>query len=62
MNFKDLYMNEMTESFGDELNALRSDDGFDGHKMMLLSDFLEQGTKLYSPEEQEFIMSCFASK
>lgn len=59
-NFRDLYMSELTESFEDELDAVRKDEGFDGHKMQLLIDCLENGTKLYTPEEQEFIMSCFS--
>lgn len=61
-SFRDLYMSEITASFEDELDRLRQDDGFDGHKMQLLIDCLEGGTKLYSPEEQEFIMNCFTKK
>jgi len=54
-------MSELTNSFGNELDALRQDEGFDGHKMQLLIDCLESGTKLYTPADQEFIMSCFTA-
>lgn len=52
-------MAELTNSLGDELDAVRNDEGFDGHKMQLLIDCMESGTALYTPEEQQFIMQCF---
>jgi ribosome assembly protein YihI (activator of Der GTPase) len=59
MTFRDLYMSEMTDSFANELDLLRQDEGLDGHKMKLLIDCLESGTHLYNKEEQEFILAAF---
>eukprot|EP01097_Dermamoeba_algensis_P000470 TRINITY_DN1161_c0_g1_i3.p1 TRINITY_DN1161_c0_g1~~TRINITY_DN1161_c0_g1_i3.p1 ORF type:complete len:285 (+),score=48.81 TRINITY_DN1161_c0_g1_i3:81-935(+) len=51
--FEDVYMNLLTSSFEDELDALRMSEGFGASKMATLTEYLRSGTNIYSKLEAE---------
>jgi len=59
-HFRDLFMEEITRDFGDELDELRtSGGGFSTSKMALLVDTLEAGTDLFGNLEKELALASF---
>lgn len=60
--FRDYYMEEMTSAFGDDLNALREEDGFDGSKISLLVDCLETGINVFGDLEKELALASFKKR
>ncbi|KAG0220488.1 hypothetical protein BGX31_010954 [Mortierella sp. GBA43] len=50
--FHDQYMTQITQAFGDELNALRETDSLEGQHLELLIDSLNQTGHIYSAVEK----------
>src|SRR5690606_27112783 len=42
------YMDQLTRGFGEELDRLRREDGFDAHRLALLVDSLEHGVNIFA--------------
>ena len=55
-------MEEMTTGFGDDLNALRQEDGFDASKVSLLVDCLETGINVFGDLEKELALASFKKR
>jgi len=45
------YMDQLTRGFGEELDRLRREDGFDAHRLALLVDSLEHGVNIFAKLE-----------
>jgi len=54
--FRDFYVVEMTDSYANELNELRQEDGFDARKVTLIIDCLEHGIEIFSDLEKQLMM------
>jgi hypothetical protein len=54
--FRDFYVVELTDSYANELNELRQEEGFDARKVTLLIDCLEQGIDVFSDLEKQLMM------
>lgn len=54
-SFRELYMGNMTQWFGDELQALRHAN-FDATDLQMLIQALESGTEVFSATEKELLM------
>jgi len=55
--FRNFYMNAFTNVFGDELNQLRQEENFNGRKVTLLIDCIEQGIDIFSDLEKSFVVN-----
>jgi len=55
-------MEEMTTAFGDDLNTLREEDGFDSSKVALLVDTLETGMSVFGDLEKELAVASFVKR
>ncbi|KAF9163302.1 hypothetical protein DFQ26_002728 [Actinomortierella ambigua] len=53
--FRERYMAQITQAFGDELNALRETDELDGSHLELLIDSLHQTGHVFLPSEKELV-------
>jgi hypothetical protein len=54
--FRDFYVVELTDSYANELNELRKEEGFDARKVTLLIDCMEQGIDVFSDFEKQLMM------
>ena len=52
----------MTTAFGDDLNTLREEDGFDSSKVALLVDTLETGMSVFGDLEKELAVASFVKR
>ncbi|KAF9979220.1 hypothetical protein BGZ73_004106 [Actinomortierella ambigua] len=53
--FREHYMAQITQAFGDELNTLRETDELDGNHLELLIDSLHQTGHVFLPSEKELV-------
>ncbi|PVU99603.1 hypothetical protein BB559_000563 [Furculomyces boomerangus] len=55
--FKKLYIDLVTESFGDDLNELRQSESLDKNKLEVLIDSLQSGASVFSDKERKTVLS-----
>ncbi|KAI9291662.1 hypothetical protein K502DRAFT_121551 [Neoconidiobolus thromboides FSU 785] len=55
--FHSYYMDQVTSSFGDDLDKLREEEDFTNSKLQILIDSLQQGICIFSDSDKELILS-----
>ncbi|KAI8970365.1 hypothetical protein BDF20DRAFT_916177 [Mycotypha africana] len=56
-SFRNLYMTNVTQAFGSDLDQIRQEPNFDNVRLNILIDSLEAGIDIYSKVEQEIILA-----
>ena len=56
-DFREHFMREVTDTFSDELDAIRSADQVDARGVMLLAQCLESGINIFSDVEKDLIFT-----
>ncbi|RUS16136.1 hypothetical protein BC937DRAFT_91584 [Endogone sp. FLAS-F59071] len=55
--FHDLYMAQMTQAFGSDLDKIRQEEGFDENRLSILIDSLEAGIDIFTDMEKELMVA-----
>ncbi|KAK3320058.1 ribosome-assembly protein 3-domain-containing protein [Cercophora scortea] len=59
--FTSYYLSRVTQEFAEDLDKVRAADDFKNDAIQLLVNALQQGTALFSPEEQRRIVAAEAA-
>ncbi|KAL1917152.1 uncharacterized protein VTP21DRAFT_4808 [Calcarisporiella thermophila] len=56
--FRDYYMSRITSAFGEDLNKIRQEEGFDTSRLGILIDSLETFSTIYTDEQKQLSLSA----
>ncbi|KAI9809638.1 MAG: hypothetical protein M1825_000070 [Sarcosagium campestre] len=60
-DFKKLYLRKITSELSDDLDAVRDAPDFSDKSLGVLIEALQQGSNVFSPEEQRLVMEAAAT-